>query len=325
MDAITRILITGGRGFIGGRTALYLREKYPEAGITITTTNKDGGLPAWCADFNTVDMSLSDTASIERCVDGADTIVHLAALNEIDSMQDPISAMRINTEGTYRLLSAARDQGVRNFIYFSTIHVYGENLSGPLITEETPVRPYHPYAITHAAAEGFVDQFRRYHLMNTAVFRLSNAYGAPADRGVNRWSLVFNDLCRQAAATGTLTLKSSGRQYRDFISIHDVARAVGHFIFELTDGYGDGLYNLGGECPMTILEAAGRVARVYKETYGREIRKITVGDDAPGEMFLKPTNYSIEKIKKTGFAPEGGIDEEIRRCLFLCEGFVKSP
>ncbi|MBF0459482.1 MAG: SDR family oxidoreductase [Nitrospirae bacterium] len=317
-----RILITGGRGFIGGRTALYLRDKYPDSDITITTT-KSEDLPRWCTEVNAIkNMSLSDEQSIARSVSGIDAIVHLAALNEIVSMRDPVSAMRINAEGTYRLLRAAAEHGVRDFIYFSTIHVYGENLERPLITEETPIRPYHPYAVTHAAAEGFVEQFRRYNAMNTAIFRLSNAYGAPADRGVNRWSLVFNDLCHQAVTSGTLTLKSSGRQYRDFISINDVARAVGHFIYELEGGWGDGLFNLGGECPMTILEAAERVARVYKETYGREISGIKVGEPSVSEAFLIPTNYSIEKIKKTGFQPEGGMDEEIRRCLRLCEGFL---
>ncbi|MBF0554871.1 MAG: SDR family oxidoreductase [Nitrospirae bacterium] len=319
-----RVLITGGRGFIGGRTALYLKEKYPNSDITITTTKQDGGLPAWCSAFNTLNMSLSDEQSIKRAVKGADTIVHLAALNEIDSMREPVSAMRINTEGTYRLLRAAAEHGVKSFIYFSTIHVYGENLALPLITEETPIRPYHPYATTHAAAEGFVDQFRRYNSMNTAIFRLSNAYGAPADMAVNRWSLVFNDLCRQAVTQSSLTLKSSGRQYRDFISIHDVTRAVGHFIYELNGQWGDGLFNLGGECPMTILEAAGHVARVYKETYGREISGIKVGEAATPEAFLNPTNYNIEKIQKTGFQLEGGMDEEIRRCLSLCEGFGES-
>ncbi|MBF0516644.1 MAG: SDR family oxidoreductase [Nitrospirae bacterium] len=318
-----RVLITGGRGFIGGRTALYLADQYPDSDVTITSTNNED-LPLWASAFKTLNMSLSNEQSITRAVAGIDTIVHLAAMNEIDSMRDPVSALMTNAEGTYRLLRAAAEAGVRNFIYFSTIHVYGENLERPLITEDTPIRPYHPYAITHAAAEGFVDQFRRYNSMNTAIFRLSNAYGAPADRAVNRWSLVFNDLCRQAVTKGVLTLKSSGSQYRDFIAIRDVARAVGHFIYELKGGSGDGLYNLGGECPMTILEAAQRVARVYKETYGRTISEIKVGQPAASEPFLQPTNYSIEKIKKTGFALEGGMDAEIIQCLSLCEGFVES-
>ncbi|MCG6552545.1 MAG: SDR family oxidoreductase [Candidatus Magnetominusculus sp. LBB02] len=316
-----RILITGGRGFIGGRTALYLREQYKDSDITITTTNNEA-LPSWFDDFNMMEMSLEDEKSIERAVSEVDTIVHLAAANEIDSMRDPAMAIRITAEGTYRLLRAAAENGVRKFIYFSTIHVYGENIDRPIITEQTPIRPYHPYATTHAAAEGFVDQFRRYNGMTTAILRLSNAYGAPADRGVNRWSLVFNDLCRQAVTTGELTLKSSGRQYRDFISIRDVARAVEHLIYELNGQWGDGLYNLGGECPMTILEAAGHVARVYEGQYGRQISAIKAAVPSANESFLTPTNYSIEKIKQTGFRLEGNMDEEIGRCLKLCEGFV---
>jgi UDP-glucose 4-epimerase len=144
-------------------------------------------------------MDLLDEDSIANCLENKDidVIIHLAALNEIDSMKDPALALEVNTQGTYKLLNIANAHNVNRFIYFSTFHVYGET-SSSVITEETPTRPFHPYAITHRAAEDIVSFFNHYHKMKTLIFRLSNGYGYSMYKDIDRWTLVFNDLCRQA-------------------------------------------------------------------------------------------------------------------------------
>ena len=92
--------------------------------------------------------------------------------------------------------------------------------------------------------------------MVTLVLRLANGYGYPMHKEVSRWSLVFNDFCKQAVVNKKIVLKTPGDQHRDFISLQDVASAVCYFIFKIPDEWEDGLYNLGGNCVMTILEAA---------------------------------------------------------------------
>ena len=113
-----------------------------------------------------------------------------------------------------------------------------------------------------AQAEDFVAFFNQYHGMQTLIFRLSNGYGYPMDKDINRWTLVFNDLCRQAVGIGRIVLKSTGKQHRDFISLHDVSRAVFHFLFVCPDKWGDGIYNLGGNLSMSILDAAYKISNV---------------------------------------------------------------
>ena len=317
-------LITGGLGYIGGRIANYLKEKAPESHIFLTTRNKNRALPSWTDKFTVLQMNILDEDSIADCLEnrGIDVIIHLAALNEVDSIKDPALALEVNTKGTHRLLNLCGENRIRKFIYFSTFHVYGET-SVPVITEETPTRPFHPYAITHRAAEDFVNYFKRYHRMDTLIFRLSNGYGYPMHKEVNRWTLVFNDLCKQAVTTERIVLKSSGKHYRDFISLRDVARAVYHFLFIITESWGDGLYNLGGNCSMSILDVAKKISDVYRTKYNKNILEIKIGQDKTNSIIPEPVKYSIEKIAKTGFTLKGDMISEIVRTMHVCEGSIE--
>ncbi len=319
-----KILITGGLGYIGGRIASYLKEKAPKFRIFLTTRDKNRELPSWTEKFIVLQMNLLDENSIDNCLSNKDidVIIHLAALNEIDSMKDPALALEVNTQGTYKLLSVANANGINRFVYFSTFHVYGK-VSGSVITEETPTMPFHPYAITHRAAENLVSFFNHYHKMKTVIFRLSNGYGYPMDKDIDRWTLVFNDLCRQAVTSGRIVLKSSGKQHRDFISLHDVARAVYHFLYAVPDIWGNGFYNIGGNCSMSILDVAEKISDIYKTKYKKEILEIKTEQKDSGSITSKPVKYSIEKIAKTGFALKGDMISEIERTMNVCEGFVE--
>ena len=318
------ILITGGLGYIGGRIASYLKEKAPESHIFLTTRKRNRKLPSWADKFTVLQMDLLDENSIANCLEDKviDVIVHLAALNEIDSMKDPALALEVNTKGTYKLLSVANEKKINRFVYFSTFHVYGET-SSAVITEETPTRPFHPYAITHRAAEDFVTFFNHYHKIKTLILRLSNGYGYPMDIDVNRWTLVFNDLCKQVVTSGRIVLKSSGKQHRNFISLYDVARAVYHFLFVVPDKWNDSLYNLGGNCAMSILDVAKKISDVYRTKYKKNLPEITAGQDDSSSITPKPVKYSIEKIAETGFTLKGDMISEIERTIHVCEGFIK--
>jgi UDP-glucose 4-epimerase len=317
------ILITGGLGYVGGRVASYIKKTAPNSNIFLTTRNKNKELPSWAEKFMVLQMNVMDTTSIVDCLKdrSIDIIIHLAALNENESKKEPELALEVNTKGTYKLLNVANIYNVRKFIYFSTFHVYG-NISDTVITEKTHTKPFHPYAITHRAAEDFVNYFNHYFDMETLIFRMSNGYGYPMDVNIDRWTLVFSDVCRQAVANGKIVLKSSGKQYRDFVSLHDVANAVYHFIFVIPGEWGDGMYNLGGSCVMPILEVAQKVSEIYSAIYKKDISEIKVASDNNGSIALKPIKYSIEKIVGTGFRLQGDMGFEAERTMKLCEQFI---
>jgi UDP-glucose 4-epimerase len=313
-----KILITGGLGYLGGRIADSLKRNHPESTIILGTSRKISEAPNWAKAFQIVQLNILDPASIEKTIStDIHAIIHLAALNEHDSFNNIESAWKTNALGTQALLSAASQKQTLRFIYFSTFHVYGD-CQGE-ITEDSPTWPHHPYAATHRAAEDMVRFYQRYKNMNTLTLRLSNGFGYPMDSEVNRWTLIFNDLCRQAMTSGKMVIKSSGKQHRDFISLHDVAAAVDHFLFKSPEKWDDGLFNLGGDCSFSILEVAKIIATVYEKKYGKSVPIQIAGKD--NEDRYDPVHFNIDKLKKTGFCLTGNMEKEIEQTLSLCEKF----
>lgn len=308
-----RILITGGVGYVGGRIAQHLAAD-PDLDLRLTSRRAAPDKPAWLGNGEIVQWDIAaDSGGI--CF-GVDTVIHLAALNEIDCTQDPFAALEVNGMGTLRLLQAAQDAGVRRFIYFSTAHIYGAPLVGS-ISEQTVPRPIHPYAISHKVAEDFVlaacDQVK----IEGIVLRLSNGFGAPVAAEVNRWTLIVNDLCRQAVTTGKLVLRSNGLQQRDFITLQDTARCAAHFIALPTANCSDGLFNLGGECSCSIYEITQLVAARCQVILGftPPIERVEPQPEEQGVAL----DYSIAKLKSTGFSLLNRFEEEIDSTLSLCQ------
>jgi UDP-glucose 4-epimerase len=313
-----KILITGGLGYLGGRIADSLKRNHPESTIVLGTSRKISEVSDWTKECQIVPLNILDPASIDKAVSNdTHAIIHLAALNEHDSFDNIESAWKTNALGTQALLSDASQKQILKFIYFSTFHVYGD-CNGE-ITEDSPTRPYHPYAATHRAAEDMVRFYQHYKNMNTLTLRLSNSFGYPMDSGVNRWTLIFNDLCRQAMTSGEMVIQSSGKQHRDFIALHDVAAAVDHFLFKCSEKWDDGLFNLGGDCSFSILEVAKIIATVYEKKYGKPVPIQVAAKD--NEERYSPVHFNIDKLKKTGFRLTGNMEKEIEQTLSLCENF----
>lgn len=308
------VLVTGGFGYLGGRIAKAIARD-TSCQVRLASRKPCAG-PSWLPQAQTVVMDVLDPVSLDAALCGVKTVVHLAAVNENESAANPEEALRVNTLGTLRLLRAAIASGVERFIYFSTAHVYGAPLQGH-ISEQVVPRPVHPYAITHHAAEDFVLAAHDEKRLMGYVIRLSNGFGAPVHAGVDRWTLLVNDLCRQAVQTRQLVLRSAGLQQRDFITLHDVGRAVCHLLALSRDASGDGLFNLGGESSMSVWDMVMRIAKCCRETLGFD-PEIVRPAPAPGEQ-APSLVYDINKFKQTGFALKGEIDDEIMQTLRLCE------
>ena len=204
---------------------------------------------------------------------------------------------------------------MKRFIYFSTAHVYGSPLAG-VIQEENVTRPLHPYAISHRSAEDFVLSAHDRGVLAGVVVRLSNVYGPPVHAEPKCWSLVVNDLCHQAVCERRVSLRSAGLQRRDFITMHDVCGVVGHFLTLPRQGLGDGLFNVGGDNPMLIIDVANLVAERCLVVLGfrPDIRKAqAVQGESPYEL-----QYRISKLCATGFHLRGDAISEIDDTLRLC-------
>ena len=308
-----RVLITGGFGYLGGRIAVELCRE-PGFMVRLGSREPQSSLN-WLTEAETVAMDVLEPKSLPAAVAGVHAVVHLAAMNESECVTDPAKAILVNTMGTLSLLRAAIDAGVERFIYFSTAHVYGVPLVGH-ITEETLPKPIYPYAVTHRVAEDFVLAAHDRRKIHGIVVRLSNGFGAPAYPNVNRWTLLVNDLCRQAVQSQKLVLRSSGLQQRDFITLTDVGRAVKHILSLPQMDRGEGLFNLGGDNSMSVIDMVNNIAQRCQATMGfsLKIERPEPQHNEKSEVLV----YDSGKLKRTGFSLTGRINEEIDRTLLLC-------
>ncbi|MGA2091687.1 MAG: SDR family oxidoreductase [Endomicrobiales bacterium] len=312
-----QVLITGALGYMGGRITQHLSHRKDM--VLRLTAKARPAARSHCQPHTEIIYGdiLSDADNAAACA-GIDCIIHLAALNEIDSLENPERALEVTTGGTLKLLMAAQRAGVKRFIYFSTAHVYGTPLAGH-ISEKTVPRPTHPYAITHRAAEDFVLAEHAKKNVEGIVLRLSNAVGAPCDVAVNRWSLVVNDLCVQAVTHKKLVLKSPGTQYRDFVSVHNVCRIVEHVIGLPSEKVGDGLFNVGGKASVQIRQMAEMIADRCQVTLGFRPSLHIPDAQSVIDSTIERLDYDVEKLLSTGYVLSGDLKTEIDETLVMCQ------
>jgi UDP-glucose 4-epimerase len=315
------VLITGGLGYIGSRIASYLAQ-YTDYSISITTRKSiletsSFGIPK---NITIIHAAGVESKAMYEAVNKADVIIHLAALNEIDSIKNPAEALKINVLDSFSILELAVKYNTHRFIYFSTAHIYGAPLKGH-ITEKFVPRPVHPYALTHRAFEDFVTAAADNKKISTAVLRLSNSFGPPAFLSADRWSLLINDLCRQGITTGKMKLNSSGLQQRDFITLFDVCRSVKHFIEIPDENLGNGIFNLGGNNAARIIDMANMIKERFMVVCGKEIM-LLVPEAKESELNENHSlHYDIKKLLGTGFVLNNNVVEEIDNTILFCKKY----
>jgi len=318
---VNRVLITGSFGYLGGRIAHDLAAS-TDLAILLGTRNGNRPTPEWLHRGEIVSLDLLEQASVDAACRDVDAVIHLAAMNEIDAFHEPLLALDVNGGGALRLLRAAEKAGVQRFINFSTAHIYASPLVGRY-DECTPVSPVHPYAISHRIAEEGVLTAQAMSDLTGIVLRLSNGFGAPLSMDIDRWKLLVNDLCRQAVETGKIQLHTSGLQMRNFIAMADICAAVRHFLYLPEDLCADGLFNLGGEHALRVIEMAEMIARRYEHLFNLRPsihRPEPEAAEEPAEL-----EYSIDKLKKTGFKIKGSFESEIDDTLRLCQQATAEP
>jgi UDP-glucose 4-epimerase len=312
---MSTILITGGTGFAGGRIARNLADKH-SVWVSSRKAVDEKKLQA----HGVTGAVLHNTLlSPETFPEGIDVVIHMAALNEWDCVKYPSEAIRVNIDETRIILENAIAKKANRFFYFSTAHVYGSPLKGE-ITETTLPVPIHPYAITHKAAEDYVVAAAKQKKINSTVFRLSNSFGAPVMPDVNRWTLLANDLCRQAIEKRKMVLLSNGCQFRDFICLTDVENVISEMI-DRDISSDQPIYNLGSGIAMQVKEMACMIADSYRELFGKTIVIEFPPDAVPS---TEPSlHYNIQRLLRERYAINNHFAVELKELLIFCRDNFK--
>jgi UDP-glucose 4-epimerase len=304
-----RILITGGWGFIGGRLAQYLKE----IGHSIVLASRVlHSSPEWLPGAEVVCIDWKSIVSLEQACEGVDIIIHTAGMNAKDCSTNPVAALEVNGLGTELLIQAAISQSVKRFIYLSTAHVYADPLVGEIFDTTIPLNP-HPYATSHLAGEKSLLDVQRKGKLEGVVLRLSNTFGYPTNKEVNCWMLLVNDLCKQAVQKNHIEIKSSGLQYRDFISMQEVCRTISNII---ENNSISGCFNLCSENSITVLamgEYIQKRSSIVLNTYPTLSAQALQNGEQHEALNLKMTG-----LRKAGFYINSDY-AEIDKLLLCCK------
>jgi UDP-glucose 4-epimerase len=309
-----RILLTGGFGYLGGRLAQMLSGA---AGYELTLgTRRYRAAPAWASQAAVAMTDWASERELARVCQGMDAIVHLAGMGGAACAADPVAALAFNGGATARLLRTAVEQRVMRFIYLSTAHVYGAALAGN-VDETTCPEPRHPYASSHRAGEEVVLAANAARAIQGIVVRLSNSFGAPMEPDADCWSLLTNDLCRQAVVAHQMVLRTDGQQRRDFVALSEACRAVTHLLTAPSSAIVPGLFNVGGGWAPRLVEMAGVAASRVEAVLGfRPEIRLGTAVDAVGEGELR---YGIDRLLNSGFVPRPEAQlEELDRLIAYC-------
>ncbi|HEX2184220.1 MAG TPA: GDP-mannose 4,6-dehydratase [Chloroflexota bacterium] len=309
-----RCLVTGGLGFIGSSLA----HRLVAGGAQVTIA--DSLIPAYGGNlFNVHDIrkqihisitDVRDPHAMQVLVRGHDYIFNLAGqIGHLESMDDPQTDLRINTEGPLTVLEACRRYNPSaKVLYASTRTVYGRAQSLP-IDEQHPLQPIDCNAVSNLAAEYYHRLYYTVHGVPTVCLRLTNTYGPRQmmKDAQGRYALIYSWIRR--ALDDEALLVMGGHQMRDFTYIDDCVEAL---VLAAGAPQANGeVYNLGGEAMalpdladlLVELAGSGRVERVELPAERRAID--------PGRVYL-----DYEKIKRElGWEPRVGLREGLSRTL----------
>jgi nucleoside-diphosphate-sugar epimerase len=186
----------------------------------------------------------------QACCD-ADVVYHQAALPSVPrSIADPLATHVVNVDGTLNMLMAARDEGVRRFVFASSSSIYGNTEVSPKHESLTP-RPLSPYAITKLAGEHYCQVFDQLYGLETVVLRYFNVFG-PRQAADSPYSGVISRFVTAAVNGETVTLNGDGRHSRDFTYVLNVVQA--NLLASWMPGVGGCVFNVGCGASYTLID-----------------------------------------------------------------------
>ena len=300
-----KVLVAGGAGFIGSTFVLTLLDADPQASVTVldklTYAGRRENLEG--ADEPRLDFiegDICDPEVVARAIEGCDATVNFAAESHVDrSIESPGEFIETDVFGTYVLLEAARNAGIRH-LQVSTDEVYGSIDEGSF-TETSPLDPSSPYSASKAGGDLLISAFRHTYGMDSLAVRASNNYG-PRQHPEKLIPLTILN----ALAGDPIPVYGDGMQVRNWLFVEDFCSAIR---VVLEKGEAGEVYNVGGPDELPNIEV---VKTILKLSGGSE-ETIEYIEDRLGHD--RRYSLSSSKTEGLGWRAEVPFEEGIARTV----------
>ena len=219
-----KALVTGGAGFIGSHLVDTLVQMGHEVAVldNLATGNPDNWAYPRYVEF--IRGDIRDLNTVYRAMEDVDVVYHQAAIPSVPrSVSDPVTCHEVNVTGTFNVLLAARDAGVRRVVYASSSSIYGDTVELPKRESMTP-KPLSPYAAAKLAGEHYARLFTQLYGLETVGLRYFNVFG-PRQSPNSEYAAAIPKFVSRILMGEAPVIFGDGEQTRDFTAVQNVVQA----------------------------------------------------------------------------------------------------
>jgi dTDP-glucose 4,6-dehydratase len=301
----SKILVTGGAGFIGSNFVHFMLKKHPEYKIIVLDNLSYAGRKENLQDvLNKITFIKGDIRNkedVEKTVKDCDEIVHFAALTHVDrSIIEAGDFVQTDVFGTYNLLEAAKKFGIKKFVFISTDEVYGSINTGSF-KETDNLKPRNPYSASKAGADLLCQAYFETYGLPIMITRSSNNYGPyqHPEKFIPK-TIIYTLLGKKIPVYG------KGENIRDWIYVEDNCEAID---LVLQKGKLGEIYNIGGKQELQNIMIVKAILRLLNKNEDL----IEFVKDRPGHDLRY--SLDISKIEKLGWKPKIKFEEGIKKTI----------
>lgn len=315
----TKVLVTGGAGFIGSNLCEHLlRNGYEVRCLDNFATGHMHNLIPLIEQYGTTfELQVGDIRNMADCrkaVEGVDYVMHEAALGSVPrSINDPITTNEVNIGGFLNMLVAARDAGVKRFIFAASSSTYGDSKSLPKV-EDVIGKPLSPYAITKYVDELYADVFARTYGIEYIGLRYFNVFGRRQDPH-GAYAAVIPLFVKKFMNHEAPNINGDGEYSRDFTYIDNVIQMNMLAMTTTNPEAVNQIYNTAFGERTTLNQLVGYLREFLgdKDAAIRDIEP-THGPNRAGD--IPHSLASIDKARRLlGYAPEYSMRDGLRQAV----------
>ncbi len=225
MSLTTKVLVTGGAGFIGSNLADELIRQGAKVNIIDNLiTGFRENLAEINGDFEFIEGDLNDDVSMKKALEGVEIVFHQAAVPSVPrSVDNPAETHDACVNGTFNVLLKAKESGVRRVVYAASSSAYGDQEISPKVETMRP-EPLSPYAVAKLVGEYYAQVFHRAYGLETLCLRYFNVFG-PRQNPASQYSGVISRFVDALSKGVNPVIYGDGEQTRDFTYVANVVNA----------------------------------------------------------------------------------------------------